>query len=392
MEISFFEFNLKTRLKFGVGSARNLANDLKELGYTKVALIIDGSIQKLPYVGEIVDNVRDVIGFSNIKIWTYDKKGEPDYDLLDEGKLEFLNANGTPVVDCFVGVGGGSVIDTAKGFATLVVNHGPAITYRGFPENLNEPLPVIALPTTAGTGSEVTYNASFIDRTSKKKMGINTVHNFPRLAILDPLLVLSCPRSVMISSGMDALVHTMESYVAVGANLITRVFAKEAFALLFNNFLPAVNKAGNNKCVANLQLGAYLAGISLFNAGSGIAGALSYPLGVHFNVPHGIAGAVFLHHVIAYNVAHGYDYKELYERIEGADCTLSASEKNKIFAEKFLTLIDALDIPHTLYPFGVTAANAEVLINEVEGLEKAFAQNPISYSAHEAKKLLRSMV
>jgi len=386
-----FEFNLKTKTQYGVGIAVNLGRYLKELSLKRIGIILDPGVSSLKYTEEILKNIQKE-DFTKVKIWEYDLNVEPDYDSLDRIKLDFLDRNSKPVVDCFVGIGGGSVIDFAKGLATLVVNPGKAITYRGFPTDINPSLPTIAVPTTAGTGSEVTYNAVFIDRKDKKKLGINTMYNFPVLAILDPKLTLSCPRSVTVSSGMDALVHTLESYAARQSNPLTRIFAKEAFKLIYNNLYKVLDEPENIDIRAKLQLGAYLAGISLMNSGSGPAGALSYPLGVHFKVPHGLAGGVFLPHIVEHNVKNGYDYSELYDLIENTDESINSKEKNQLFSKKLFELCKKLDVPSNLRVFGVNENNLSILLEETEHLNKAFAQNPIPFSVEDGKKLLMKMI
>ncbi len=386
-----FEFILKTRLKCGPGEALKLGDYLKELKFGRIGVIVDSGIFDADYVNEILSNVKKN-NFAAVKIFKYDFGAEPDYASLDKVKLEFLDESSKPNVDCFVGIGGGSVIDFAKGLATVVVNPGKAISYRGFPTEIIIPLPVIAIPTTAGTASEVTYNAVFIDLEEKKKLGINTTNNFPVLAILDPKLVATCPRKVAISSGMDALTHTLESYVAVKANLVTRIFAKEAFRLVFNNLLKALDNKDDIEAWSNLQIGAYLAGISLMNSGSGPAGALSYTLGVRFKVAHGLAGAVFLPYIIEHNVKNGYDYSELYDLIGPADKSLDKKEKSIIFSEKIFELCRNLDIPLNLKAFGVDENNINVLLSDADGFEKAFAQNAIPFSGEDGKKLLNKLV
>jgi len=385
-----FEFNLRTRTYFGAGSATKLGEYLKELSFERVGIVIDPAIYKTDYGKKVLKSVEGK-RFDTVKIWVYDLDGEPDYDSLDQKKSIFMSKNATPLVDCFVGIGGGSVMDFAKGLATLVVNPGKAIEYRGFPENLSPSLPTIAVPTTAGTGSEVTYNAVFINWNEKKKLGINTKHNFPVLAILDPNLTLSCPKSVTVSSGVDALVHALESYAARQSNPLTKVFARAAFKLIFNNLSKVLGDPSNIEIRANLQLGAYLAGISLMNSGSGPAGALSYPLGVHFRVPHGYAGGVFLPHIIKFNVKKGYDYSELYDLIENADKPKRKEEKNHLFSQKLFELCDSLGIPSSLRSFGVNKSNIDTLLKETENLGKAFTQNPIPFSVEDGKKLLMEM-
>lgn len=385
-----FEFNLKTKTKLGVGEALNLGKYLDELSLKKLGVIIDSAIFELPYTKKILRKLQK--GFSKVKVWKYDLMAEPDYDSLDKIKLLFLDKNSKSTVDCFVGIGGGSVIDFAKGLATLTVNPGKAIKYRGFPTNINPPLPTVALPTTAGSGSEITYNAVFINLKDKKKLGINTLYNFPALAILDPCLTLSCPKSVTVSSGLDALVHTLESYAARQSNLLSRIFAKRAFKLIFNNLFRILNNPKNLEIRASLQLGAYLAAISLLNSGSGPAGALSYSLGVHFKVPHGLAGGVFLPHIIKHNVKRGYDYSELYDLIDGIDTTLNKQKKNQLFSKKMFLLCKNLGVPATLKDFNVHKNNIDVLLKDVEGFEMAFAQNPVPFSIRNGKKLLTEMI
>ena len=172
---------------------------------------------------------------------------------------------------------------------------------------------------------------------------------------------------------------------------MNRNFAREAFRLVFNNLSRVLDKPGDLEIRSKIQIGAYLAGISLINSGSGPAGALSYPLGVHFKVPHGLAGAVFIPHIIRHNISCGYDYSELYNLIDSADRSIPEDRKNKDFSTKLSELCRVLDIPDTLRPFGVDAKSVEILCKEAGLLEKAFAQNPVLFSVRDAQDLLRKM-
>jgi alcohol dehydrogenase len=386
-----FEFELKTKTKFGVNEALNIGRYLKELSFKKIGIIVDSVIFNLDYTKKILENIGKE-KFNFIKIWKYNLGGEPDYDSLDKIKLLFLNKKGKSEVDCFVGIGGGSVIDFAKGLATLAVNPGKAIKYRGFPADLNPSLPTIALPTTAGTGSEVTYNAVFIDRKEKKKLGINTIYNFPVLAILDPILTLSCSKTVTVSSGIDALVHVLEGYVSRGSNYFARIFAKDGFRLIFNNLSKVLDRPKDIEIRANLQLGAYFGGLTLLGSGGGPTGALSYLLGVHFKVPHGIAGGVFLPYIVEFNVKKGFDYSELYESIEGKREVASKKLKNQLFAKEIFKLCQKIGVPSNIKVFGVDKENIKVLLDEAVNFEKAFLQNPVPFAVEEGKKLLTNLI
>jgi len=385
-----FNFNVRTDLRFGAGLASELGKSLKEIGIKRAGVIIDSNIYNLDFVKSAISHVERELEF--VKIWMYDLGAEPDYDSLDRIKALFLNDKSEPTVDCFVGIGGGSVIDFAKGLATVLVNPGKAITYRGFPTNIVPSLPTIAVPTTAGTGSEVTYNAVFIDKDGKKKLGINTKHNFPVLAILDPKLTVSCPKSVTAASGIDAMIHAIEAYSSVNSDRLTRIFAVGAVSLMYNNLSKVFDAPTDLEVRGNLQLGAYLGGLCLINSGGGPTGALSYVLGANFNVPHGLAGAVFLPHIIEHNLARGYDYSELLDAILASNASADSSEKGRMFLKKIKELYAKLNIPTDLKPFGIDKNNINVLLKEVENYGGAFSKNPVTFSVDDAKKLLLRMI
>lgn len=385
-----FEFNLRTRAKIGSGEALSLGKYLKEMSFSKIGVVVDGKITELPYTQKIIQNVKNE-SFPAVKIWEYDLGSEPDYDSLDRVKMIFADNNGNPLVDCFVGIGGGSVIDFAKGLATLATNKGKAITFRGFPTDINPSLATIALPTTAGTGSEVTFNAVFIDKNENKKLGINTRNNYPVLAILDPNLTLSCPKQVAVSSGIDAIVHALEGYMSKKSDIMTKMFAKESFKLMFNNLPKILKDPKDVDARMNLQIGAYLGGLVLLGSGGGPTGALSYSLGVNFKVPHGLAGGVFLPYIAEHNFRKGYDFSELYDEI-GKDKSLNKKQKSAAFSKKLFQLWKKLGVPANLKSFGVNKENVGVLLKEIENYEKAFAQNPKPFSVEGGQKLLLKLI
>ena len=386
-----FEFHLKTHLVFGAGSALSLAKHLREMTRRRIGIIVDPAVESSDYVQQILGGIRDE-AFEDTRVWVYDVRGEPDYDSLDRVISLFRDFRGAPTVDCFVGIGGGSVIDLAKGLATLATNPGHAIRYRGFPTGLHPPLPVIAIPTTAGTGSEVTYNAVFIDRGEKRKLGINTLQNFPALAVLDPNLIITCPPPVLVSSGIDSLVHAVESFAAMKSNPLTRVFARAAVSRTYPALSRVLDEQGDPALLADLQLGAYLAGISLMNSGSGPAGALSYPLGVHFRVPHGLAGGIFLAPLVRHNVAKGFDYSELHDAAGGEAGSMTRERKNQDFAGMLESLSRRLGIPRDLGVLGVNRGNVAPLLRDIEGLGAAFAQNPVEFTVEDGKNMVLSMI
>lgn len=382
---SVFRFRLSTNVFSGVGIGEHLGEEAKSLGFSKAAVIVDSAVSGQMHVGKVLASLTTA-GIEN-KIHQ-NCAVEPSYDDLETLKKAFEGKEW----DVIIGIGGGSTLDLAKGLAVLLRNDGPALSFRGFPNLKNRPVPVFALPTTAGTGSEVTYNAVFTDTTVKKKLGINSTLNFPVAAFLDPLLTSACPFSVSVSSGADAMVHTLESFVHRRHTPLSRLFSKSAFALLFKNLTKLPSGLTDLSVRAGLQLGAYEAAVALMNSGSGPSGALSYPLGVHHKVPHGLAGALFLPSVTRFNARAGYsDYAMLYDMIPGSNPSLSIGEKSAQFVAALEGLWTKLGIPRRLSEFGLTPPDVEALGAHYGSLKAAIAQNPIDLSEGEVRNMLKEL-
>ncbi len=385
------EFNIRTKTLIGKDAILGILPYLEEHGLTRVGLMVDQALSNHPSVAMLKDKLGAAEALHVAVDYVYDLKFEPDYDSLDRVKQTFKSGE-TPLVDVIVAIGGGSVIDFAKGIATVVTNHEPAISYRGFPKGIHASVPVIAVPTTAGTASEVTFNAVFIDYKDNKKLGINTHNNFPVVAVLDPEMTRNAPYSVNLSSGLDALVHTIESFAAPGRNNITRMFAVEAFRLLFNNLKPALTEPENEMARQNMLVGAYLAGVSLMNAGSGPSGAISYALGVVNKVPHGLAGGMTLPYLVEHNVSRQYDeYAVLYDQIEGASANLSAREKSEALVQAFFALWDELDVWAYALRYDVKVDEDTALQQYLSSLQGAYNQNPLPFVYEDAVYILNKI-
>lgn len=380
-----FRFKVSTNLRFGIGESEKLGEEIKDLGFSKPAAIVDQGVFSNPQILKTIESIRTA-GFSpDVYKMT---AVEPDYDYLEEYKKQFLGKG----YDCLIGIGGGSAMDLTKGIATLITNEGSAISFRGFPKLKNRPLPNIAIPTTAGTASEATYNAVFTDSKEKKKLGINSTLNFPAAAIIDPLITVNCPKNVTVSSGADALVHTMESYVHKNHTSVSRMYSKEAFRLLYNGLMKVLDAPADVNIRGDIALGAYLAGIALINAGSGPSGAFSYPLGAVYKVPHGYAGAMFLPSITRINVEKGYtDYDSLYDLIEGSDVSLGKKDKNKKLADAIDTLMKKLDVPVSMSHFGLAAKDIDFMVSQYDVLKAAIDQNPIEITKADAEKMMRKL-
>ncbi|MBF0473751.1 MAG: iron-containing alcohol dehydrogenase [Nitrospirae bacterium] len=380
-----FRFQLNTNLFYGIGSSRNIGKLFNDNKYEYITILIDEGVYKnSKYFDEISAIIKD--NSKSLEIVVLRGSEEPDYDYLDEiaDKVRSIDK-----IDVLIGIGGGSCLDVTKAAAGLRTNAGKAVNYRGFDKLINPSIPTIAIPTTAGTGSEVTINASFIDKKEMKKLGINGRFMHAAYAILDAMWTISCPYSVAVSSGMDALTHSLESYMCKQANPITRGFSIEAFRLLYKTLPALADDPDNLEKRQTLLCGSYIAAIGLFNSGSGIAGGFSYPLGVYYGIPHGVGGAIFLPSVIEYNVDKGYrGYDELYDIIE-YNKGLSSDEKNIRFVKAIKELSVRLKVPEYLDKWGINKGNVNKVYPLLLPLQGAFDQNPVSFSADvDAPKLL----
>ena len=379
-------FVLKTETNLGENAALGIAFKLQECSYYRIGIIVDEALfTGNDYVRQIVAKLQEEMEFVRQYLNTMP---EPTYDHLDQAKKVFAGDQ----LDCVVGIGGGSTIDLAKGIATLMTNEGPALKYRGFGAVKVPPLPVVAIPSTAGSGSEVTPYAVFIDTIDKWKFGINSEYNYPRFAFYDPALLDSCPDRVFASAGMDAMTHTLESFAARNASVLSRMYSLKAFSLLFENLRNIACGDRSKATKLGLLLGAGCAGTALMNSGAGPAGALSYPLGVYFDVPHGLAGSVFLPAVIQYNVQQGYtDYSALFNLVF-SEHGLTDTEKSFRFADEIRNLSDSLGIPVTLRGFGVNdEKDLCLIIDNSMQLKAAFDQNPVAFGPEQIAQVVRSL-
>ena len=369
-------FTLKTNLFSGVGSTYQALNVIQDNNWCHAVVLIDATVENTSsYWVEIEAEFNKVCTLTIFPLLT---ASEPTYKYLDEvaGLIRAQDA-----VDVIIGIGGGSALDIAKGAAALRTNEGPALNYRGFDNVLNPSTPTICIPTTAGTGSEVTINAVFTDDDEMRKLGINGKNMGATYAVLDANWTAFCPRSVALSSGLDALVHSLESFITHKSTQVTRTLSANAFQLIYHNLPSALDDPEDSNARQSMLLGSYFAAAALFNSGSGISGALSYPIGVHFHVPHGIAGGITLPSVIRFNVEHGWHgFRPLLATI--ADTAgLSDEEVSVQFIEAIEDLYTRLGTPGDFREWGIGANDLSVLTELVATLQGAFDQNPVHFSA-----------
>lgn len=272
-----------------------LPHEIKALNGKKVLVVTDPGIAS---VG-LLDRVVKLLKQNDLLVDTYaEVKPEPPVSSLDSCAAKVRENR----YDVIVGLGGGSAIDVAKGLSVLSANPGVISDYFGIEQVPCKGLPIIALPTTSGTGAEVTANAVFVEETSKVKMTVQSRHIIPDVAIVDPELTLSCPPALTAATGLDALAHAIESYTAQKATPITEMYALEAIKYISRYLRKATYDGKNLEARTGMSLGSLLAGVSLANAGINAVHAMAHSLGGRFGVSHGVANGLLLSYVMEYNM------------------------------------------------------------------------------------------
>lgn len=291
-----FSFTGAKKIVFGRDSFKQLGEHIKELGGKKPLIVMDGNLAETDFR----QKVDELFSAMKMKYVLYDKViAEPPLELADEA----AKVARTGKTDIIVGIGGGSAMDVAKAVAVIVANKGKAKDYLGLNNVPGTGLPKIMVPTTAGTGSEVTFTSVFIRKDLNKKEGMNSPYLYPELALLDPLLTLTIPPAVTATTGVDALCHAVESYMSINASPMSEMISLEAIGLIAENLRTCVHDGSNIDARENMLLGSLYAGLGLANAGVTAVHSLSYPLGGRYGIPHGLANTVLLPAVMRFNLS-----------------------------------------------------------------------------------------
>jgi len=348
-----FTITQPTKIRFGINAVNDLGTMVKEFGGSKVFLVIDPGLQK----AGLSDRITAPLAASSIPFEIYDQvEPEPGLRLADQG-AELAQQAGA---DCVIGVGGGSALDIAKAISILLTNGGKAADYLGLGKIKKPGVPKIMIPTTAGTGAEVTFTAVFINEETKSKGGMNGDPLYPDAALLDPALTVSLPPHVTAATGIDAFTHALEAYVSSQAHAISDMYAIEAIDLISRNLGPAYANGNNLAARSAMLMGSLLGGKALAMAGVGLVHAMAYPLGGMFNTPHGLANAILLPYVVEYNLIGSPEKYAMVAEIMGYDTDgLNAREAATLTVEAIHQLngdigipasLSALDIPTTDIP------------------------------------------
>jgi len=372
------DYTPRTRVIYGKGKVHALRECAESLGFRRVLVVSDPGVREAGHVDRVVSALLDAVESVTV------------FDGVEENPTTHHVARGLERarearIDSIVGLGGGSALDCAKGVNFLYTNGGRIQDYWGVGKAESDMLPMIAVPTTAGTGSEAQSFALISDPESHQKMACGDKKAACKVAILDPELTLSMPADVAAATGIDALSHAVESHVTKRRNPVSQAFSREAWRLLSGHFERALREPDDVEARGSMLLGACLAGFAIENSMLGAAHSLANPLTARFGVVHGVAVGLTLPHVIRYNAeCCASEYAELASFVpEHGD--LGAAE---VVAARFEALRDVVGLPGRLGEVGVEASRLAELSSEAA--KQWTAQfNPRSVSVDDLEMLYR---
>lgn len=293
--------------------------------------------------------------------------------------------------DGLIGVGGGSAIDIAKGVAAFAGHEGSLGELFGVDLVKRKGPPLIAIPTTAGTGSEVTNVAIFSDKQAQLKKGIVSDYLLPDVALVSPLMTLTCPRSVTAASGVDALVHAVEAYLSVNASPITDAIALGAIKLIVKALPKAYANPSSLQAREDMATASLMAGMAFGNAGVGAVHALAYPLGGRFNIAHGVSNALLLPYVMEWNkLACVERMRDIADAMGARVAHLSDRDAADLAVKAMADLCAAVEIPSGLRSFNVPEDAIPAMAEEASKIERLMRNNPRKLNAADIEKIYRA--
>lgn len=366
------------RIHFGLGVLQKLGEELKRFPAGPVLIVTDPGVLKAG-IAELAVKAsgRDCVVFSKIE-------PDPSIDTALACAKEVRETGATVIV----GVGGGSAMDTAKVASIIAHAKQPIAEMFGIELVKDAGLPLILIPTTAGTGSEVTHIAILSDEVEHLKKGIVSSKLFPAIAIVDPELTLGVPKSVTAASGMDALLHAVEAFTSKNANSVTDTLAKRAMFLIANNLRAAFENGRNIEARSAMLEGAMLAGMAFANAGVTAVHAFAYPIGAEFHIPHGVANSIMMGPVLTFNTP-GNPKKFASAGVAMGLPSDNTAERTIEFMKQ---LADDIQIPKHLAEFGVRDEHIPGLASGVMKVTRLLANNPRELTHEDAMRLYREVL
>ena len=350
-------FVLNETSYFGGGSREAIAEEVARKGLNKALIVTDNSLVKFG----VVSKVSEVLEKAGIPFEIFDEvKPNPTVANVKSG----LKAYSESGADFILAIGGGSSIDTAKAIGIITNNpeYSDVVSLEGVAPTKRRSVPIIAVPTTAGTAAEVTINYVITDEENKKKMVCIDPNDIPVVAVVDAELMYSLPKGLTAATGMDALTHAIEGLITKGAWELSDMFEIKAIEMIAEYLPIAVEEPTNAKAREAMALGQYVAGMAFSNVGLGAVHGMAHPMGAIFDIPHGVANAVLLPTVMEYNKPAAKEkYVEIAKAMKAYKDGMSIDEAADAAVEAVKALSIKVGIPQTLTELGITEKDIDIL-------------------------------
>ncbi len=365
----------------GLGAFERLGPEAKGMGATKALVVTDKGVMD----SGTGKKTKEILEKEGIGVEFYNQVlSDPDVACFEA----CLGMAKKQKFDLMVGIGGGSSMDIASITSVMLTNPGTVYDYFGVNLVKNPGVPTILIPTTSGTGAEVTPNAILTDTKEHLKKAVVSPYILPRVAIIDPLLAVTMPPSVTSSSGIDALTHAVESYTSNNANILTDLFAREAMILIGRSLRTAVANGNNLEARYDMSIGSLYAGISLANAGVTAVHALAYPLGGTFNVAHGIANGLLLPYVMEFNVLGNIPkFAQISQFLGEKVDHLPLLEQANQSARAVKALYRDLKIPQSLTELKVPKEGISAMAKAAMNVTRLMGNNPRAMTVQDVERI-----
>jgi len=332
----------------GAGAIQHIVDEVRSRSFKKALVVTDKDLIKF----KVVEKVTALLDKAGLAYEIFDEvKANPSVDVIKKGVAKFKQSG----ADYLIAIGGGSPIDSSKAIGIIINNpeFEDVLSLEGVAPTHQKCVPIIAIPTTAGTAAEVTINYVITDEANKRKFVCVDVHDVPAVAIVDPDMMSSMPKGLTAATGMDALTHAIEGYTTKAAWALTDALHLEAIRLIAKHLRGAVENTKEGR--EGMALGQYVAGMGFSNVGLGIVHSMAHPLSAYYDTPHGIANAVLLPYVLEFNApATGEKFREIARAmgVKGVD-DMSQDEYRKAAIDAVKQLSKDVGIPEKLHMIGV---------------------------------------
>ncbi len=379
--VTFNDFQIPGVIRFGEGALVTIKDEVLAKKPSKIFIVSDKGVEK----AGLVDELKNVLKPLEIPIETMtDIVGEPTFALV-ERTIKILNQS---EADFVIGIGGGSALDVAKASAALQDKKDLEDYFSGNKIIENRTMSCVLLPTTSGTGAEVTKNAIFADEEEGVKKGIVSSALLPDTAIVDPKLTLSCPARVTAASGVDAFTHAIESYISTNATEQTRIYSEKSMKLFAKHITNAVHNGSNIKDRSGMSWASLLGGVSLANAGVGAVHAMAYPLGGTYHIEHGVANALLMPYVFkVIGKTCTNDMVRVASFIEIGDFSNSKHQALDAVVNYLMKLLKDLNLPTSLKELGVKQSDLPNLAEQASQVKRLLSNTPYRLSEEQILRI-----